>query len=145
MRRTVSIVMMSLASMMILAHSIVPHHHHHQIPVAVVHLHDGSVDAHSDASAHTHHHGEADEDCLMSDVLGGAVLRMLDSDSSLVVQEGLSEPLYPILAFAIVSSALLDVEPECDIGLPFRRRPYPSNHYVDVVVRTSGLRAPPVC
>jgi hypothetical protein len=70
---------------------------------------------------------------------------MLDSDSSLVVQEGLSEPLYPILAFAIVSSALLDVEPECDIGLPFRRRPYPSYHYVDVVVRTSGLRAPPVC
>ena len=82
MRRTVSIVMMLLASFMILAHSIVPHHHHDQVPVALVHLHDGAVDAHSDAPEHAHHHGDADEDCLLSDALGGAVLRMLDGDFS---------------------------------------------------------------
>ncbi len=145
MRRTVSIVMMLLASMMILAHSILPHHHHNQVPVALVHLHNGAVDAHSDAPEHAHHHGDADEDCLMSDVLGGAVLRMLDGDFSLEMQESLSVPLFPVLTFAVLASSLLDVEPESDIGLPFRRRPYILDHYTDAVVRSSGLRAPPVC
>lgn len=145
MKRTVSIVMMLLASFMILAHSIVPHHHHDQVPVALVHLHDGAVDAHSDAPGHAHHHGEADEDCLMSDVLGGAVLRMLDGDFSLELQEGLSVPLFPVLTFFVLSTSLLEVDPESDVGLPFRRRPYILNHYTDAVVRASGQRAPPVC
>lgn len=140
-----SMVMMLLASFMILAHSIVPHHHHNQIPVALVHLHDGSVDAHSDAPEDAHHHGDADEDCLMSDVLGGAVLRMLDGDFSLELQERLSEPLFPVITFVVSSTSRLEVEPESDIGLPFRRRPYILNHYTDAVVRASGLRAPPVC
>ena len=126
--------MMLWASFMILAHSIVPHHHHDQVPVALVHLHDGAVDAHSDAPEHTHHHGDADEDCLLSEVLGGAVLRMLDG-----------APLFPVLTFAVLTSSLPDVEPESDIGLPFRRRPFIQNHYADAVVRASGLRAPPVC
>lgn len=145
MKRTVSIVMMLLASMMILGHSIVPHHHHDQMPVALMHLHDGTVDAHSDAPEHAHHHGAPDEDCLMSDVLGGAVLRMLDGDFSVEVQEGLSAPLFPTLAFSFLTVSLLEVEPESDIGLPFGRRPYILNHYTDAVVRASGLRAPPVC
>ena len=120
MRCKVSIVMMFLASVVILVHEIVPHHHHDHVPVAVVHLHDGYVDARCDAPAHTHHNGESDEDCLMSDVLGGAVLRMLDSDSSPEDQEGLSARLYPVLAFAVVTAVYLDVGAESDIGLPFK-------------------------
>ena len=74
--------------------------------MALVHLHDGAVDAHSDAHEHAHHHGDADEDCLMSDVLGGAVLRMLDGDFSLELQESLSEPLFPLLTFVVLSTSL---------------------------------------
>ena len=121
------------------------YHHHDQVPVALVHLHDGAVDAHSDVPEHAHHHGDADEDCLMSDVLGGAVLRILDGDFSLEVQERLSEPLFTVLTFVVLSTSLLETDPESDIGLPFRRRPYILDHYTDTVVRASGLRAPPVC
>ncbi|MBP5218246.1 MAG: hypothetical protein J6Z47_04785 [Bacteroidales bacterium] len=134
MRRLVSIVMMLLASIMILTHLVVPHHHHCQMLLAVAHLNDDAVDVCDDGVAHTEHHGDEDDDCLMCDVLGGAVLRMLDSDSS-----------HHNIVFAVTASALPNVGPALDSGLLLRLSPYLSRHYDDAVVRTSGLRAPPVC
>ena len=91
MRRTVSIVMMLLASFMILAYSIVPHHHHDQVPVALVHLHDGAVDAHSDAPEHAHHHGDADEDWPDEQCFGRGRAPDAGRRFLLEVQESLSE------------------------------------------------------
>lgn len=137
--------MLFTASILILVHILVPHHHQPLSPEALVHSHCDLGIVHGETPAHTHHNGSPDETCLISEAIEGIVLRMLDDDPSIEVQMCLSGNLHSIFSSAIAVSLLPDVEPGNDISLPFRRRPYLSVNYTDAVVRTSGLRAPPVC
>ena len=66
-----------VAGMLVLSHAVVPHHHHHKIPMAIMHLH---VHGHT-LFAHTHHdashnHDGDGEECLISEVCAGAVLKV---------------------------------------------------------------------
>ena len=68
---------MMVAGMLVLGHAVVPHLHHHKIAVAIVHLHvhGHTLFAHAHHDASHSHDGEA-EDCLISEVCAGAVLKV---------------------------------------------------------------------
>lgn len=76
MKRTVSILFLLLANVILLAHVVVPHHHHDSVPVEVLYLHDNGHHHHHDHDSSHHHDGP--ETCLISQSVASAVVRHSD-------------------------------------------------------------------
>lgn len=138
-----------LANMVMLAHSLVPHHHHNGNPVAICvnyHEHNNATDKHRhhadtlprEQSANPDRHCNGIfEDCALSSILvkignDKQALQCIDFEFD-------PSPCLPVFSINPITKTT-DLE-----GLPFRQHPYILQCYTDFVTQSLGLRAPPVC
>lgn len=108
-----------LASTMILAHAIVPHHH-----------------SDVDNCNHSHCHGNI-KNCSLATVYikfnnDKQICQTLDSNFD-------SFPCFLALFPNYSTSSSLAI----DLGLPDKQKPYLSSYYTEYISQSSGLRAPP--
>jgi hypothetical protein len=147
-KKAVSFSFLLLASMILLAHSLIPHHHHNQIPVALnIANHEHGSDAthdhhhHDDAAPAEHNdnsHGhEVIEDCLLEK----AFVR-IGSDRQAFQTLDFNFDLLPCLLPLFSGYSISQIT---DNGLPFRQKPYLQSFHTDYISQSLGLRAPPVC
>ncbi len=160
MRRGLTILVTLLTIILILMHTLVPHHHHNKVPVAIVNVQDerGS-NLFSNEHRHEHHHegdswhqdnplhhedGES-EGCLMSEAEVAATLKK-ETDNGVgmgFVPQFDKEIVKPILLDAIRVHEL-SPSPDLNVG-DVGRRPYVINGHTEFVTCGKGFRAPPVC
>lgn len=143
MKRAVSISFILLASIMILAHAVVPHHHHNKVFAAIVNvLDDESCNLFSHShNPDTHHHDTDSEDCAINESVVGAAAR-LQKDNSLDYR-AISFEFQPDL-FAVEIAEIYVADPIVKL-LPDSRKPYIARAGLDYYARALGLRAPPAC
>lgn len=143
MKRAVSISFILLASIMILAHAVVPHHHHNKVFAAIVNvLDDESCNLFSHShNPESHHHDSDSEDCAINDTVVCAGAR-LQKDLSLNNLD-ISFDFQPDL-FAVEISGIHVADAPVKL-LPDLPTPYLASAGLDYYARALGLRAPPVC
>ncbi len=161
MKHTISIWFTLIATCLLVAHAVVPHHHHNKIPVALInmfdhdaegvfnlhhghgHHHDGDANHHDGQS---HHHSEGDEECFISEaqMLPGIKLQLVVSKFFNGENKG-----YNLLSsFAKCFGNVMRQAPPIHLFLNahyFRHKPYQARNYIGYVACATGLRAPPSC
>lgn len=144
---------MLLANIIMLAHTIVPHHHHNGFVVALLernikersqdHHHASSdhnhtpSDHHQAPSTHNHESNSETEKCALNEVY-------TRSDNS---------PKFECYENCDYKTSKTFVSPRGidkfslvnEGGLPFRQKPYIESYYSKFSSGSIGLRAPPVC
>lgn len=144
---------MLLANIIMLAHTIVPHHHHNGFVVALLernikersqdHHHASSghnhtpSDHHQTPSTHNHESNSETEKCALNEVY-------TRSDNS---------PKFECYENCDYKTSKTFVSPRGidkfslvnEGGLPFRQKPYIESYYSKFSSGSIGLRAPPVC
>lgn len=151
---------MLLANIIMLAHTIVPHHHHNGFVVALLERnikersqdhHHAPSDHHSTSSDHHHapgthnhapgtHHHESNsetEKCALNEVYTRS-----DNSPKFECYENCDYKTSKIFVsprgidkFSLVNEG----------GLPFRQKPYIESYYSKFSSGSIGLRAPPIC
>lgn len=157
---------MMMAGMLVLGHAVVPHHHHHKVAVAVMHIHahGHTLFAHAhghatpadgteaEAVAHSRHHGPAHshngeaEDCLISEVCAGAVLKVSVPDMEAPLLPVTILPTFIVDTFSSYLCAVLPLlidDPPPDYHKYYI--PYILHAYTACIARAVVLRAPTLC
>lgn len=145
MQKIIAIIMMSFASLVLLAHAVVPHHHHDNVACFVLPSegnHDHDACSHDDADHQEKHDADPHNDCcLLNDILaiipGTYKIENLNWDHSVL----LNNSSYFLISFLI---------PEMDQGqqltyFDFRQRPFLAFSYEAYATQCLGMRAPPSC
>lgn len=144
MKRTLSILMLLMANVLILAHAVIPHHHHDKVAVAIEHFWEEGDAHHHSHDGEAHHH-DGPEDCFLTEALEEALVK----DAFSEIEPLLIAPQLPLLQLfnweAIVSDAAPAVEALQYLRHPFRQKPYLTNVYLAFVANQLGFRAPPFC
>lgn len=145
MKRAIYILIILLADITILAHTVVPHHHHNKILVAVVNLFD-------DTASHDTPHGHSNcpydeksaEKCPISEAIASIVFQIQKDDntdlSPLKLDKG-NSGLYSFIANININTSNHGFLQ----SIPLTLKPYIERYYLCNVTRYEGLRAPPVC
>ena len=127
-KRVLSLSFLLFASMLILAHAVIPHHHHDGIPIVAAHQED-------DSNQPNH---ETEENWLLT-----IVKVRMGNDKQMC------QSFYFDFRFLPYSLTLFSDNQtphfKDDIVLPFRYHPYILHFYTGFIARAIGLRAPPVC
>ena len=136
-----------VAGMLVLGHAVVPHHHHHKVAVAIVHLHmhGHTLFAHTHHDASHSHNGEA-EDCLISEVCAGAVLKVSVPDMEAPLLPVTILPTFIVDTFSSYLCAVLPLlidDPPPDYHKYYI--PYILHAYTACIARAVVLRAPTLC
>jgi len=146
MQKIIAIFMMTFASLVLLAHAVVPHHHYNDnmacfvLPHESEHDHDGCN--HNDADHQEKHDADHNNDCcLLNDVL--AVIPDNYKPEDLKVDFS-STQIHAIQFLSMIK--LPDFDQEFLISFKdFRQRPYLDYSYQVFSTHGFGLRAPPYC
>ncbi len=143
MKRIIAIGFISLATMVIMVHAIVPHHHHGGMPVPLSsevcktkHECHGHGDCHDADDGHSHDHSS--EDCLIHDLYF-----RLENEKQIKYLN--VADFSQVLHFIIVFCEDLTFKALEYGNLPFRGIPYSESYHTVYITHSLGLRAPPVC
>lgn len=163
MRRSITVISILLASIVILAHGVLPHHRHCSLLTASIHLLDYDAQAEAAASDHLvathwhrgdthpcddrhgdcHHagdHHEGDEDCRVEETcIATFTLRKDDDVRPDAAAAALSLPIDGALG-----ASTFTLSP-CGASAPWLHKPYVEARRTALMVRSAGLRAPPTC
>ncbi|MDR0541014.1 MAG: hypothetical protein LBH19_02250 [Dysgonamonadaceae bacterium] len=136
MKKAIFLSFLLLADIALLAHAVIPHHHHHWEPAAMC------TDRHEHQDA-AHRDGDTKENNRFEDCLVSHIYAKVDNNKQTF--RSFEVQLQPVVC-------LLFLCPDCAItqiialaGLPFRLKPYIPFLPAEFIVRSIGLRAPPVC
>ena len=121
-KKTMALIFLLFAGMVILAHAVVPHHYHNGIPCVAEH-HDNLHDSHSQ--------GENAEDCFFSTVY----VRLSNNDRQIF--QSFDFDLLPCFLILFSDYFVFKIE-------KFEQKPYLLPFYTEYVSQSLGLRAPPV-
>lgn len=145
MKRTLAILMLLIANMIILVHAVVPHHHHDKVAVALAALcEEDDCHQHSHNGSQQHQH-DGQEECFLTDALEQTVVKNI-LDKTL-----LSDSPVLLLQKFLIFSDFLAIENSYSNNIleylrcRFRRNDCNTNNYIDFCAETSGFRAPPFC
>lgn len=145
MKKGIILTSLLLAGMILLAHSIVPHHHHDMVAVALLNVfHPSKNDTDRFANTHQNEHKgqhtdhnahKISEDCLLKNIY---VKGNKDQQTAL---DNSSFSLYPYLVlFCLSTPPILN---ENSVDLFCRRKPYSVSYHIMFISQATGLRAPP--
>lgn len=158
-KRRLSIWLILLVNMLILAHTVVPHHHHNKMFATIVNVLDKDAqyllnhehrpihsheedDEHQDDASHHHHDSE---DCLMNETEAAVVLKIQAEDKNVCAYSHLKKlDDDGFVMFAVIDfykSSLFSNYKEKTV----RRSPFIDCEYTDLVAHSKGLRSPPSC
>ena len=142
-KRLFAILFASLASLMLLAHGIIPHHHHGEvICFEVLHCHGCDKPEHSDCPRNHHDPVSEKEDgcCLLNQLV------IFHTEGSRHNFETAGKPVEneipDALKISVLSYSFSLVF--CGINLPFRQHPPDPTYLTEYLCQTIGMRAPPV-
>jgi hypothetical protein len=139
-RKGLTILILFLASVLLLAHAVVPHHHHNlQVCVADIHC-NNKDDAHKhfcNQENHKHDHNTDDLSCILEKII---MFRsgQSDQDDKQIVSPDNEKNYFFVLLFSLTG-----VEVNYSSGTNSTSPQFHINSYVSFAPRTSGLRAPP--
>ena len=128
MKRALSLSFLLLASMLILAHAVIPHHHHDGIPIVAAHQED-------DSNQPNH---ETEENWLLT-----IVKVRLGNDKQTCQSFDFDFDFLPCLITLLSDVTIPQVKD--GVVLPFRYHPNILPLHIEFIVCSKGLRAPPVC
>ena len=136
MRKTIALLFLSIAGIVILAHSVIPHHHHYHGVVCVTEL-IGCLDCdHSSANEPEHPHNS--KECIIKDIFSQSNNGRQIIPPCVELWKNTTD-----LCFSFFPEFLSDLT---DLhGLPFRQKPYINNYHAIYAAHSLGLRAPPTC
>jgi hypothetical protein len=139
MKRIIAIGFISLATMIIMAHAIIPHHHHDGIPVALSsEICQAKNECHCHDADYAHSHNHPSEDCNINDFYFRLENERLSKSFNVV---DFSQALDFGMLF--YENPILKVAEH--VNLPFREKPYIESNHTVYITQSLGLRAPPVC
>ncbi len=138
MKRAMVFTVLMLANMVLLVHSIVPHHHHEsKICFSVFHCEDCEAHARHHECSGAHEHDNDLDGCLLKEEL---VILSFREESGIVPAEIQAFDLgIFFISTTDLSSSFLSG------GLPFLHKPFLSPAARQVITHWHSLRAPPVC
>lgn len=145
MRKKISLTFLLIAGLVLLAHSVTPHHHHKKMLAGLVslwnengeqlqHFKDDQKD-HNKAQKHSAH--ELSEDCLLN-----SVYLQVGNDKKFISDTSGTSHI-PDFFFLFTQISQIDIHP--DGYVPFIQKPYLSSCYSAFITHSVGLRAPPFC
>ncbi|MDR0796530.1 MAG: hypothetical protein LBE79_10875 [Tannerella sp.] len=128
LKKVIALSFLMIAGIILLVHAVIPHHHHGGISCIsyATHKQDGNS---TDDDAH--------EDCLLTKVC----LRWSNDKQNFNFHDF---DFVPLLCTFILFSEYSSFQIKDDIGLLLREKPYLHGH-TELITRSTGLRAPPVC
>lgn len=144
MKRIIAISFLSLATMIIVAHAIIPHHHHDGIPMLLSsQMHKTMQERHHDCSCDDIHsqddnHCHSNEECPIYDY-------SVIPENERIINASSNNDIFQTFTFIV----LLHKNPIIEISeyrnLSFREKPYSESYHTVYITNSLGLRAPPVC
>lgn len=143
MNKAISISMMLCATMILLAHAVVPHHHHDNAAcfISPVEEHDHHCCDHDAEQPKDHENSGEDEACLLSDFL--ALVPDNYKQENYSVEYSNNDIPASLLALLIVHSE--DNNTQSRPPEAFRRKVLPDSSYELFISRCLGMRGPPSC
>lgn len=145
MRKKISLTFLLIAGLVLLVHSITPHHHHNKMVAGLITLwgedgeelqHFGNNQKdHNNTQKHNAH--ELSEDCL----LNGVYLKVVNDKKFISNTSDTSH--IPDFFFAFIQILYIDIHPDGYVA--FTQKPYLSSCYSALITHSVGLRAPPIC
>lgn len=150
MKRAIGQFLLLLANIILLAHTVIPHHHlNGVVPSACTVLSFHETIGHSQCCCHSHsecgcnhnHEGDFDENCPLN------ILFVRDNQEKQQHLSFVDADFFKHIGFSLlfteVSSAVINIQ---DYGLlPFRQKPYLNAYHTQHITHSLGLRAPPSC
>ena len=142
MKRSIAIILIACANLILLAHTILPHHHHDGIAVTLTlertddkHNHH---DHHHHSNSNDHNNDEASnqEDCMLTDLLEQTIL----NNRYNVVSTNIENFCCTLFAFTVGPN--IDFVPESQ---SITHRPYLLQENIFPDIRHNSLRGPPAC
>ena len=133
-----------LANIVLLAHTVLPHHYHETGICFMLHCNDSKeAHTHDDYDWHTHEGNPYAENCYIDDVYKvttGGVKTTCKTTCYTGVKCGCKLVLFPLILDYLSINYAIDVT-----QIPFEFKPCVLSYYTEFIVGVLGLRAPPLC
>ena len=148
MKKAIGIGLLLLANMVLLVHTVIPHHHagqsfnsceisFHKYDAAHHCKHFTGKTIASENDGHAHNNFSLEE-CLLDNIY----VRFVNHSHVFQANESDTDADFLLLYFASENP----VQVKSDYAaLPFRRKPYLESLYTSLIAQSTGLRAPPFC
>jgi hypothetical protein len=142
MKKAIALSFLLFAVILVLAHSVVPHHYHHNIfAVCFQTFHCTDSEEMHERFHDYHRHGDGCSTMEECQLLKEMYLRL--DNNKIQIDLNLDNDIQNIVLL------LFSVNPIAEIngleGLPFRQKSCLLLFYTDFIAQSIGLRAPPVC
>jgi len=143
MKKTIKLLFLLLANMILLAHSIVPHHHHGEMETCFdTHCHDCHEACYHEYHDNTHQHEH--EATSTSDKCCNIDNCYLPTENKINIACQIHTKCDCAQAYILISYTLNMQDFVDDTIIHFRQNPYVPIFYLDFISQSLGLRAPPL-
>ena len=142
-KKTVCVIALLIANLLLLAHGAISHHHHEDATICFF-LHNDNRDEqnhrHHDSQNCEHEEAPSSDKCCIIDIV------YRPSDDNLTSVCRLHADCYCVQDIYALISDGFNISDIVDNAKPyFRRKPDAPLFYLGFISQSSGLRAPPVC
>lgn len=143
MRKSIAFIFLLLANLVLLAHTMIPHHHHDRVIVCIGEIHcSDNEDSHnhqaSNSHAHKHNDSSSSKECIIKDIYtrvdnskqisGSGVDKYIEFPDSLLFSD--THSLFNIWVLKATT---------------YNQKKYLISYYPVFFTQPIGLRAPPFC